>query len=66
LIDEPRGPAPRTLYNSATPTSVHYGKGLNDGGIVDPPSAKQLAAAGHISWTQYAPHYGKAPNDGGM
>jgi hypothetical protein len=66
MIDEPRGPAPKPLYNSTASTTVHYGKGLNDGGLSDPPSAKDLAASRHITWTQYPPHYGKAMNDGGM
>jgi hypothetical protein len=45
---------------------VHYGKGLNDGGIVDTPDAKAMAAAKSIKSVQNAPHYGKALNDGGM
>jgi hypothetical protein len=66
MIDEPRGPAPKALYNSAPTTSAHYGKGLNDGGLSDEPSAKQMAAQGHVNSVQNPPHYGKAMDDGGM
>ena len=55
-------PAPsKPIYNSvAAPT--HYGKALDDGGLVD----NVGGTPAKVTPIQTPPHYGKALNDGGM
>lgn len=70
--DEPSAPAGRALFNSVSqqmPSAPHYGKSVNDGGLVDQPSAAQIAAAqaqSKVAQQKPIPHYGKALNDGGV
>jgi len=52
----------RPIYNSVPAAPPHYGRGLNDGGIVDNVSGP----APKTEWTNYPPHIGRALNDGGF
>jgi|HubBroStandDraft_5_1064220.scaffolds.fasta_scaffold233975_2 hypothetical protein len=55
-------PASKPIYNSVSAAPAHYGKGLDDGGIVD----NVNGTAPKITPVQSQPHVGRAMNDGGM
>ncbi len=59
-VAAPRSSKP--IYNSVSAAPAHYGKALNDGGIVDTPSAP----VPKITWVTNPPHVGRGLNDGGF
>jgi hypothetical protein len=61
-VDVTTPPSSKPIYNSVSAAPAHYGKALNDGGIVDNVNgtpAKVTPIATPV-------HYGKALNDGGF
>ena len=61
-VDTATPPSSKPIYNSVPAAPAHYGRGLNDGGIVDNVNGR----APNIEWAKYPPHIGRGANDGGF